>query len=132
MPRTVTAIPKEVMEDQGVRDLRELARNVPGLTIGSAEGGNAYGAFAIRGFKANNDIFVDSIRNPGNMIPDVFSVEQIEIYKGPSGGIAGRSTIGGAINLITKQPDLNFNFYEVARRSAPTTPSGRRSTPIRS
>ena len=112
-PRTVTAVPKEVMEDQGVRDLRELARNVPGLTIGSAEGGNAYGAFAIRGFKANNDIFVDSIRNPGNMVPDVFAVQQIEIYKGPSGGIAGRSTIGGAINLITKQPDLNFNFYEV-------------------
>ena len=101
------------MEDQGVRDLRELARNVPGLTIGSAEGGNAYGAFAIRGFKANNDIFVDSIRNPGNVIPDVFAVQQIEIYKGPSGGIAGRSTIGGAVNLISKQPDLNFNYYEL-------------------
>ena len=112
-PRTITAIPEAVMEDQGVRDLRELARNVPGLTIGSAEGGNAYGAFAIRGFKANNDIFVDSIRNPGNMIPDVFAVQQIEIYKGPSGGIAGRSTIGGAVNLISKQPDLNFNYYEV-------------------
>ena len=99
-PRTITAVPEAVMEDQGVRDLRELARHVPGLTIGSAEGGNAYGAFAIRGFKANNDIFVDSIRNPGNMIPDVFAVQQIEIYKGPSGGIAGRSTIGGAVNLI--------------------------------
>ena len=113
-PRTVTAVPKEVLEDKDVRDLRELARDVPGLTIGSAEGGNSYGAFAIRGFKSNNDIFVDSIRNPGNVIPDVFSVEQIEIYKGPSGGIAGRSTIGGAINLISKQPDLNFNNYEVA------------------
>ena len=101
------------MEDKGVRDLRDLARETPGLTIGSAEGGNAYGAFAIRGFKANNDIFVDSIRNPGNVVPDVFAVEQVEIYKGPSGGIAGRSTIGGAINLITKQPDLNFNYYEV-------------------
>lgn len=113
-PRTVTAVPKEVMEDQEVRDLRELARNVPGLTIGSAEGGNSYGAFAVRGFKASNDVFVDSIRNPGNLIPDVFSVEQVEIYKGPSGGIAGRSTIGGAINIITKQPDLNFNNFELA------------------
>ena len=113
-PKTVTAVPKEVMDDQGVRDLRELARNVPGLTIGTAEGGNAFGAFAVRGFKANNDIFVDGLRNPGNLVPDVFGVEQIEIYKGPSGGIAGRSTIGGAINLITKQPDLNFNHYELA------------------
>jgi catecholate siderophore receptor len=113
-PKTVTAVPKEVIEDKGARDLRDLARDVPGLTIGSAEGGNAYGAFAVRGFKANNDIFVDSIRNPGNLIPDVFSVEQIEIYKGPSGGIAGRSTIGGAINIISKQPVLDENFYEVS------------------
>ena len=112
-PRTVTAIPKEVIQDKQTRDLRDLARETPGLTIGSAEGGNSYGAFAIRGFRANNDIFVDSIRNPGNVIPDVFSVEQIEIYKGPSGGIAGRSTIGGAINLISKQPDLNMSHYEV-------------------
>ena len=112
-PRTVTAVPKEAIDDKGVRDLRELAREIPGLTIGSAEGGNAYGAFAVRGYKANNDVFVDSIRNPGNVIPDVFSVQQIEIYKGPSGGIAGRSTIGGAINIITKQPNLDNNFYEV-------------------
>ena len=72
------------------------------------------GRYAIRGFKANNDIFVDSIRTPGNVIPDVFSVEQIEIYKGPSGGIADRSTIGGVINIINKQPDLNFDHCEPA------------------
>jgi catecholate siderophore receptor len=112
-PRTVTAVPKQVIEDKGARDLRDLARSVPGVTIGSAEGGNAYGAFAIRGFKANNDIFVDNIRNPGNLIPDAFFIEQVEIYKGPSGGIAGRNTIGGAINIIPKHPDLTSNFYDV-------------------
>lgn len=113
-PKTITALPKEVLQDKQVKDLRDLARDVPGLTIGSAEGGNSYGAFAIRGFKASNDIFMDGIRNPGNVIPDVFAVEQVEIYKGPSGGIAGRSTIGGAVNLVTKAPDLNFNNFEIA------------------
>jgi catecholate siderophore receptor len=111
-PRSVTTVPKEVIEDTGARDIRELARSVPGLTIGSAEGGNAYGALAIRGFKANNDVFVDSIRNPGNLVPDVFSVQQVEIYKGPSGGIAGRNTIGGAINIVSKQPSLRSDFFE--------------------
>jgi catecholate siderophore receptor len=111
-PRTVTAIPEKVLEEKSIYDLRELARSTPGLTIGSAEGGNSYGAFAVRGFKANNDIFVDSIRNPGNVIPEFFSVQQVEIYKGPSGGIAGRSTIGGAVNIISKQPDLSSSFYE--------------------
>ena len=42
-----------------------------------------------------------------------FSSEQVEIYKGPSGGIAGRNTIGGAVNIISKQPDLTSNFSEV-------------------
>jgi catecholate siderophore receptor len=37
----------------------------------------------------------------------------VEIYKGPSSGIAGRNTIGGAVNIISKQPDLTQNFYEV-------------------
>jgi catecholate siderophore receptor len=109
-PRTVTAVPKEVIEDKGARDLRDLARSVPGLTIGSAEGGNAYGAFAIRGFKANNDVFVDNIRNPGNLIPDAFFIEQVEIYKGPSGGIAGRNTIGGVVNIISKHPELGLGY----------------------
>jgi catecholate siderophore receptor len=113
-PRSITAIPKEVIDDMGARDLRELARNVPGLTIGTAEGGNSYGALAVRGFKANNDVFVDGIRNPGNVTPDVFSVQQIEIYKGPSGGIAGRSTIGGAINIVSKTPNLSYDFYTLA------------------
>lgn len=112
-PKTVTAIPKEVIEDKGAKTLRELARETPGVTIGAAEGGNSYGSFAIRGFKASNDIFVDNIRNPGNVTPDVFSVEQVEIYKGPSGGIAGRGTIGGAVNIISKQPALTYDFYEV-------------------
>src|SRR5262249_347405 len=87
---------------------------VPGLTIGSAEGGNSFGAFAVRGFKADNDIFFDGIRNPGNVVPDVFAVEQVEIYKGPSGGIAAPSTIRGPVNLLSKEPDLHFNHYEVA------------------
>jgi catecholate siderophore receptor len=82
-PRTITVAPKEVIEDKGAKDLRDLARSVPGVTIGSAEGGNSYGAFAVRGFKANNDIFVDSIRILANVIPDVFSVQQVEICKGP-------------------------------------------------
>lgn len=112
-PKSVTTIPKEVIQDKGARDLRELARETPGLSIGAAEGGNSFGAFYLRGFKVSNDIFIDGIRNPGNVIPDAFSVEQIEIYKGPSGGIAGRGTIGGAINLISKQPDLNMSHYEI-------------------
>lgn len=113
-PRTVTAVSKEVIEDRGATDLRELARQTPGVTIVAGENGASAGSnFQIRGFNARNDIFVDGIRDPGNIGRDVFSIDQLEVYKGPSGSIAGRATPGGAFNFITKQSVLGADFYEV-------------------
>lgn len=113
-PRTVTAISKEVIEDRGATDLRELARQTPGVTIVAGENGASAGSnFQIRGFNARNDIFVDGIRDPGNIGRDVFSIDQLEVYKGPSGSISGRATPGGAFNFITKQSVLGADFYEV-------------------
>ncbi len=113
-PKTITAIPKEVIQDKGATDLRELARQTPGVSIHAGEGGASFGSnFEIRGFNARNDIFVDGIRDPGNIGRDIFSVEQLEIYKGPSGTISGRATPGGAFNFITKEPSFDDNFYIV-------------------
>ncbi len=113
-PKTVTAIPQEVIEDKGATTLRELARQTPGVTIHAGEGGASFGTnFEIRGYNARNDIFVDGIRDPGNIGRDIFALQQLEIYKGPSGVLSGRGTPGGAFNFITKEPVLNYNFYEV-------------------
>lgn len=113
-PKTITALPKEVIKDKGATDLRELARQTPGVTIHAGEGGASFGSnFEIRGFNARNDIFVDGIRDPGNIGRDVFSIEQLEIYKGPSGTLSGRATPGGAFNFITKEPTFDDDFYIV-------------------
>jgi len=114
-PKTITAISKEVLEDKAVTSVRELARQTPGVTIGFAEGGNAFGdSIYIRGFNARGDIFVDGMRDPGNASRETFAVEQVEVYKGPSGTIAGRGVTGGAINLISKKPNEVYNFGEVS------------------
>jgi catecholate siderophore receptor len=114
-PKTITAIPKEVIEDKGATSLRDLARQTPGVTIGFAEGGSAFGdSVYIRGFQARNDIFVDGLRDPGNTSREVFAVEQIEVYKGPGSSVSGRATPGGAINIITKKPNFENNFFNVS------------------
>ena len=41
-PRTITAVPREVMEDTAVTSIRDLARQTPGVTLGFGEGGNAF------------------------------------------------------------------------------------------
>ena len=111
-PRTITAIPKEVVTDKNATSLRELTRTTQGITLGSGEGGNAFGdRVFIRGFDARNDVYLDGLRDPGVGVRETFDVEQIEILKGPSSSIGGRGTTGGALNLVSKKP-APISFYE--------------------
>ncbi len=114
--RTVTALTSEVLEDKNSTSIRELARTTPGMTLGTGEGGNAFGdVLFIRGFKASNDTFIDGVRDAGVAVRETFMAEQVEITKGPSGSIAGRGTTGGALNLVTKKPqDSDFTETETS------------------
>lgn len=110
-PKTITVLSKEVLADKNVTSLREVGRSTAGVTLGSGEGGNAFGdRFFIRGFDARNDVFIDGIRDPAVSIRENFFTEQIEILRGPASSYAGRGTAGGAINIVTKQA-TDRNFY---------------------
>jgi len=111
-PKTITVLTKEILQDKNATSLKEVGRTTAGVTLGTGEGGNAFGdRFFIRGFDARNDVFVDGIRDPAVNIRENFFTEQIEILKGPSSTIDGRGTTGGALNIVTKQATDN-NFYK--------------------
>lgn len=111
-PRTVTAVTQEVIETTNTTSIRQLARSTPGISLGFGEGGNSFGDnIYIRGFKANNDIYVDGVRDPGTSVRETFATEQVEVLKGPAGSVAGRGTTGGALNIATKKPQ-DVDFYE--------------------
>jgi catecholate siderophore receptor len=113
-PKSVTVIPKEVIEDIGATSFREVARSTPGVTLGTGEGGNAFGdRIFIRGFEARNDVYIDGLRDPGVSSREIFAVEQIEIIKGPSGSFGGRGTTGGLVSLQSKRPSIGKNFAVV-------------------
>ena len=113
-PRTVTVLTKEVLEDKNATTLKDAVRTTAGVTLGTGEGGNAFGdRFFIRGFDARNDIFIDGVRDPGVSIRENFFTEQVEILRGPASSFAGRGTTGGAINIVTKQASSERNFYNM-------------------
>jgi catecholate siderophore receptor len=110
-PRTVTVLTKEILEDKNATSLKEIGRSTAGVTLGTGEGGNAFGdRFFIRGFDARNDVFIDGIRDPAVSIRENFFTEQVEILRGPASTMAGRGTAGGAINIVTKQATTDGNF----------------------
>lgn len=106
-PQTVTVIPQALMEAQSATTLRDVLRNVPGITIQAGEGGTPAGdQMAIRGFSARTDIFIDGVRDFGGYSRDSFNLEQVEVTKGPASANSGRGSTGGSVNMVSKAPSL--------------------------
>jgi catecholate siderophore receptor len=111
--KTLTILTQEALEDKNATTLREVLRSTAGITLGSGEGGNAFGdRFFIRGFDARNDVFIDGVRDAGVSIRETFDDEQVEILRGPASSFAGRGTTGGALNIVTKEAQ-NADFYHL-------------------
>ena len=105
IPQTITVIPRAVIEEQGATTLRDVLRNVAGITFQAGEGGVPAGdQLSIRGFSARTDMFVDGVRDFGGYSRDSFNMEQVEVAKGPTSALAGRGSTGGAINQVSKSP----------------------------
>ena len=113
-PKTITVLSKEVLADENATSLKQALLNTAGVTLGTGEGGNAFGdRFFIRGFDTRNDVFIDSVRDAGVSVRENFFTEQIEILRGPGSSFAGRGTTGGAINIVTKQATTEKSFYNM-------------------
>ena len=112
IPQTVVVVNRDLMEAQGATSLQDALRNVPGITIGGAEGGQIGNNINLRGFTARTDIYLDGFRDPGQYYRDTFDLDAIEVLKGPSSMLFGRGSTGGVINQVTKEPELKA-FGEV-------------------
>lgn len=111
IPQTITIIPKSVIEQQAATSLRDVLRNVPGLTMTAGEGGVPAGDnLTLRGFSARNDMFVDGVRDISPQSRDPFNLEQVEVIKGPTSAYTGRGSTGGVVNLVSKAPGLRPVF----------------------
>jgi len=110
-PKSVTVIPKQVIQDTGATSLTEALRTTPGITFGAGEGGNpAADRPIIRGFNAESDVFIDGMRDLAASSREIFDVESIEVSKGPGSAFTGAGSTGGSLNLISKSAHLG-NAY---------------------
>jgi catecholate siderophore receptor len=110
-PQTMTVMTKELIEDSGKTELKDILSAQPGITLGTGEGGNSFGdRYIIRGYEARSDVFTDGLREPGLITRETFAIEQVEISKGPSSTFAGRGSTGGSVNVVTKKASLDDDF----------------------
>jgi catecholate siderophore receptor len=106
-PQSITVVPQQVMQDQGVTTLRDALRNVPGISLAAGEFGAQGDNLTIRGFSARNDIYIDGMRDFGGYYRDPFYLEDVEVLQGPSSILFGRGSTGGVVNQNSKTPTLD-------------------------
>ncbi len=107
VPQSVTVVNRAVMDAQGAASLPDVLRNVPGITLGGAEGGQIGNNINLRGFTARTDLYLDGARDRGQYYRDVFFLDSVEVLKGPSSMLFGRGATGGVIDQVSKSPSLS-------------------------
>ena len=121
VPVSIAAFSQKRMDEQGVRQIDDLARLAPGVTFERSTYGNGSSSnIAIRGISstvgaATTGIYINDtpiqVRALGftasNTYPQVFDLERVEVVRGPQGTLFGAGAEGGAVRFITPEPSLD-------------------------
>ncbi|WP_437269570.1 TonB-dependent siderophore receptor [Stutzerimonas balearica] len=105
-PQSISVITADRIRDQGSLTIQDSLRYVSGMR-GEAYGFDSRGDFSlVRGVSPT--IFLDglqqSVGSYTNTRTDPFTLERIEVIKGPSSMLYGQSSVGGLLNLVSKRP----------------------------
>ena len=106
VPQSVTVLSKALLQSQGASSLSDALRNVPGVTLGGAEGGQIGNNINLNGFTARTDIYLDGFRDRGQYYRDTFALDAVEVLMGPSSMLFGRGSTGGVVNQVSKVAQL--------------------------
>lgn len=118
VPIVVTTLSAKLLQDAGVRDIKDMQVLTPGLTVTSTQNETLTTA-RIRGVGTVGDnpgmessvgVVIDGVYRPRNGVGfgDLGEIGRIEVLKGPQGTLFGKNTSAGVINIITKEPSFNF------------------------
>jgi len=121
-PVSITAFTAKQLEEPGLQDLTDVSRYTPNLTFmagSGSTGGAANAQVFIRGigqtdFLFSSDpgvgIYVDEVYFPRSTgaVMDIVDLARIEVLRGPQGTLFGKNSVGGAINIFSKNPAEKF------------------------
>ncbi len=127
---TVSIIDEEEIRRRIARDLRELLRYEPGVSVGNEANRFGLGDVTIRGLGGNrvaievdgvavSDAFaIGSFSSAGRDAVDVHTLKQVEVLRGPASSLYGSDALGGVLSFVTKDPLDYLLADEVAHLQA--------------
>lgn len=104
LPQSLQIVGNSTLLQQQAIRLSDVLKNVNGVYIGSSRGG-AQESLWSRGYDMTaNNVFKNGFRTNSGSMPEVATLEKVEVLKGNSALLFGNVTPGGIVNLVTKKP----------------------------
>ncbi|HHQ4305860.1 TPA: ferrichrome porin FhuA [Serratia fonticola] len=108
-PQSVSVVTREQMDVMQPSSVKEALGFTPGVMVGSRGSSNAYDAVYIRGFgSVNQNEYLNGLKLQGDFFNeasiDPYFLERVEVLRGPSSVLYGKSSPGGVVALVSKRP----------------------------
>lgn len=108
MPQSMAVIGETLIRDQQAQKLSDVIKNVNGVYLGTARASTQENFYA-RGYSfTSNNLFKNGSRINTGTMPEVSSLESVEVLKGGAAILYGNVAPGGIVNMVTKKPKFNF------------------------
>ncbi|MCL6709251.1 TonB-dependent siderophore receptor [Pseudomonas sp. R2.Fl] len=128
-PRAVSVVTREEMEQRAVTDMIQATRYSSGVTTGAFGFDPRFDQVYIRGIETTTDgDFRDGLRQPimtyGSFMTEVYTLDRVEVLKGPVSVMYGAASAAGIVNRISKLPleeahhEVELQYGTVDRKQA--------------
>jgi iron complex outermembrane receptor protein len=118
VPVSVAALDSGFLEDSGTTEFNQIQQYVPNLVINPVTDTRGT-TIRIRGIGSTGTnsgidpsvgVFIDGVYQgrAGMSVSDLLDVERVEVLRGPQGTLYGKNTAAGAINVISRRPNYEW------------------------
>ncbi len=105
-PRSLSILNRERIDTIGAQSIQDSLAYMPGVHAAPYGVDSRLDSSRIRGIQPlkYHDGFQSLFGYYNNTRSDIFTLEQVEVVKGPSGVLSGRGSLGGIVNTVSKLP----------------------------
>ena len=108
-PRSVSVVTRKELDERGAQDMIQATRYTAGVTTGAFGYDPRFDQIYIRGIETTTSSdFRDGLRQPymnfATFTTEVYTLDRIEVLKGPVSVMYGAASAAGIVNRISKLP----------------------------
>ncbi|GAB2460412.1 TonB-dependent siderophore receptor [Comamonas humi] len=107
-PQSVTVVTRDQMLDQGAANLQDALNYAAGVRSDAYGIDSRADSFLVRGSEPS--IYLDGLQMysagwyTATARPDPYTLERLEVLRGPAGMLFGAGTAAGVVNMVSKRP----------------------------